>query len=251
MENSNSQRRRADEEMTVDLMELGRVIWNNIWVVIIGIVVGAVMAFIVTKVFITPKYQATSTIYILSKSTSITSLADLQIGSQLAGDFEIIATTRELLDKVSDELGLDMTYEDLIKEIKVTNPSNSHMLQIIVTDSSPEQAALISNTLADELREEIADIMNTDRPSTVERAVVPDKVYSPSTVRNTILGAIVLALLTMAVLVVRHISDDTIKDDEDIRKYLELDTLAQFPLMKGQTTKTKTKQKKIATKKSK
>ena len=243
MENSNLQQRRADDEMTIDLLELGRVVWNNIWVVIIGIVAGAVLAFVVTKVFITPKYQATSTIYILSKSTSITSLADLQIGSQLAGDFEIIATTRELLDKVSEELNLDMTYEELIKEIKVTNPNNSHMLKIAVTDPNAEQAALISNTLADELREEIADIMNTDRPSTVERAVAPEKAYSPSVVRNTILGALVLAVLVVAFIVIRHLNDDTIKDDEDVRKYLELDTLAEFPLMKDQNTKTKSKPK--------
>ena len=118
MNNTNNQQQ--NEEITIDLLELGRLIWRNIWMVIIAIVVGAVLSFVVTKVFITPKYQATSTIYILSKTTSITSLADLQIGSQLAGDFEIIATTRELLEKVSADENLGMTYEQLKKEIKVT-----------------------------------------------------------------------------------------------------------------------------------
>ena len=149
MDRSNSQQRRADEEITIDLLELARVVWKNIWLVIIAIVVGAVLSFVITKLFITPKYQATSTIYILSKSTSITSLADLQIGSQLAGDFEIIATTRELLEKVSADNNLNMTYEELKKEIKVTNPSNTHMLRVAVTDPDPQKAALISNALAD------------------------------------------------------------------------------------------------------
>ena len=244
MDRYNSQQRRADDEITIDLLELARVVWKNIWLVIIAIVVGAVLSFVITKIFITPKYQATSTIYILSKSTSITSLADLQIGSQLAGDFEIIATTRELLEKVSADNNLNMTYEELKKEIKVTNPSNTHMLRVAVTDPDPQKAALISNALADELREEIAEIMNTDRPSTVEQAVVPTKKYSPSTTKNVAIGAIVLAILAICIIAIRYLADDTIKDDEDVKKYLELDTLAQFPLLKGQTTKTAKKKRK-------
>lgn len=230
MNNQNTQTQ--DDVITIDLLELGRLIWKNIWIVLIGIVVGAVLSFLITKIFITPKYQATSTIYILSKSTSITSLADLQIGSQLAGDFEIIATTREVIEQVIENENLDKTYEELKKAIKVTNPSNTHMLRIAVTDKDAQLAARISNALADELREEIAEVMNTDRPSTVEKAVVPEKPSSPSVKRNTVLGALVLAVLAILVIVIRYLSDDTIKDDDDVRKYLGLDTLAQFPIMK-------------------
>ncbi|MBR5931107.1 MAG: polysaccharide export protein [Lachnospiraceae bacterium] len=222
--------------MTVDLLELLRVIWKNIWLVLIAIAAGAVLAFLVTKLFITPKYQATSTIYILSKSTSITSLADLQIGSQLAGDFAIIATTREVLENVIEDEHLNESYDQLKREIKVSSPSNTHMLRITVTDTDPEMAARISNTLADELRDKIAEIMNTERPSTVEAAVVPAHPISPNVKKNTVLGAFALAVLVILFIVIRHLSDDTIKDDEDVRKYLELDTLAQFPLIKDKTS---------------
>lgn len=238
--NNQNLRRQEDDVVTIDLLELGRLIWRNIWIVVIGIVAGAVLTFLVTKIFITPKYQATSTIYILSKTTSITSLADLQIGSQLAGDFEIIATTRELIDKVIKDENLDKTYDELKKAIKVTNPSNTHMLRIAVTDKDPETAARISNAIADELREEIAEVMNTDRPSTVEKAVVPKDPSSPNVKRNVVIGALVLAVLAILVIVIKHLSDDTIKDEDDVRKYLELDTLASFPILKEKgTTRTK------------
>ena len=239
--NNQNMRQGEDDVITIDLLELGRLIWRNIWIVLIGIVVGAVLAFLVTKIFITPKYQATSTIYILSKTTSITSLADLQIGSQLAGDFEIIATTRELLDKVIKGEQLDKTYEELKKEIKVTNPNNTHMLRIAVTDADPEMAARISNALADELREEISEVMNTDRPSTVEKAVVPKRPSSPSVKRNVALGALVLAVLAVLIIVIKYLSDDTIKDEDDVRKYLDLDTLASFPMLKDKVTTSRSK----------
>lgn len=226
----------TEDVVTIDLVELAKEVWRHIWIVIIGIVVGAVLAFVITKVFITPKYQATSTIYILSSTTSITSLADLQIGSQLAADFEIIATTRELLEKVIEQEHLDMTYDQLKKAVSVTNPTDSHMLRVTVTDPDPELAARVSNAIADELREEIAEVMNTDMPSSVEKAVVPEKQASPSVRRNVILGAVILMVLAIAIIVIRYLSDDTIKSDDDVKKYLDLDTLAQFPLIKGKQT---------------
>ena len=248
MNNTNNQQQ--NEEITIDLLEVGRLIWRNIWMVVVAIVVGAVLAFVVTKAFITPKYQATSTIYILSKTTSITSLADLQIGSSLAGDFEIIATTRELLEKVSADENLGMSYAELKREIKVTNPANTHMLRIAVTDPDPERAAKISNAVADELREEISEVMNTDRPSTVERAVVPTARFSPSYKRNAAIGAAILAVLAIAFIIIRYLADDTIKDEDDVSKYLGIDTLAAFPMLKGTNNKT-TKTKRIKKKKSK
>ena len=74
--------------------------------------------------------------------------------------------------------------------------------------------------------------MNTDRPSTVEKAVVPERPTSPSMKRNVVLGALVLAALAILIIIIRYLSDDTIKDDDDVTKYLGLDTLAQFPLIK-------------------
>ena len=163
-------------------------IWRRIWIVLIGILVGAVAAFAFTKILITPQYKATSTIYIFSKTTSITSLADLQIGSQLTEDFQIIATTRDVVQNMIEEAQLDESYEQVVKKISVTNPKDSHMLLVTVTDPDPEQAAMLSNILSDKLREQIADIMNTDKPSTVERAVVPARASSPNTRKNVFFG---------------------------------------------------------------
>lgn len=243
MENNNLSYQQEPQETTIDLLDLARAVWKHIWIVIIGIVVGAMLAFTITQVFITPMYQATSTIYILSKTTSITSIADLQIGSQLAADFEIIATTRELLEKVIDQESLDMTYEELKREVSVSNPTDSHMLRITVTDKDPELAARISNAISDELREEIANVMNTDRPSAVEKAVVPEHQYSPNVRNNTILGAVIVGLLAVIIIAIRHLADDTIKNADDVRKYLNLNTLASFPLVKGMEKKSNKKKK--------
>lgn len=228
----NSINRPEPDYITIDLLDLAKVILNKIWIVVIGVVLGIVLSFTVTKVLMTPQYEATSVIYIFSKTTSITSLADLQVGSQLTADFQIIATTRDVVEDVIKTLNLDSSYEQLVRQISVTNPASSHMLQVTVTDPNPERAAKICNALSDKLRDQIADIINTDKPSMVQRAVVPTQRSSPDTRKNVGIGALLGAVISAAFIVLRYVLDDTIKTREDVEKYLGVDVLAAFPIVK-------------------
>ena len=221
------------EEQEIDLLEVFHVLWRKAWALILALVIGAVATGLVTFFFITPQYEATSIIYILSKTTSITSLADLQIGSQMAADFQIIATTREVLEPIRqqyDVRGEFEDYEDFVENVDVTNPTNSHMLQITVTYPDPNVAAQISNAIADQLKVQIAEVMSTDSPSTVERAVVAEEPSSPHTLINCAVGGLVFFVVVAGVILAGHFLDDTIKDSEDVSKYLGLETLAAIPL---------------------
>lgn len=218
------------EEDVIDLMELAGVLWQKAWAILLALIIGAVITGFGTKLLITPLYEASSMIYIYSKTTSITSLTDLQIGSQLAVDFQIVASTREVIENVISKLNLNMTYQELLDTVTVTNPQGSHILKITVQNPNPAMSAEISNTLADELRQRIADVMNTDAPSVVDRAVVPDEPASPSVVKNAAIGGLVAAVLVAAVIVVMYLMDDTIKNEDDVRRYLGLNVLAEIPM---------------------
>lgn len=220
----------AEDEDLFDFMELAGVLLHKAWILLASLVVGAAFAGLITAQLITPKYEAASMIYIYNKTTSITSLADLQIGSQLAVDFQIVATTREVVEKVIEDLNLHTTYEALLDQISITNPSGSHILKIQTTSTDPVQAANISNALSEELRGRIAAVMNTEEPSVVERAVVPTKPASPSVKKNALFGGVGCMALAALVIMVSYLTDDTIKTEQDIKRYLGINTLAAIPL---------------------
>lgn len=221
-----------ENEDVIDLLDLGRALLRKWWAIALCLVIGAAAAFGGTKLLITPQYTASSMIYILSESTSITSLADVQIGDSLAQDFMIIGKSRPVVEKVIKQLDLDATYESVSKTITFENPTDSHILKISVTNPDPKLAADISNAVAEVTRAQIGDVMGTDEPNTLEEAIVPIAPSSPSTIKNTMLGALLGAVLAAGLIIMLHLMDDTIKDEDDVKKYLQMNTLAALPMEK-------------------
>ncbi|VUX23591.1 Capsular polysaccharide type 8 biosynthesis protein cap8A [Dorea longicatena] len=227
-----------DTEMgQIDLLEVANVIWQKIWAVIMCFVIGAVLFGGYTKMMVTPQYTATSMIYILGRTTSISSVAELQLSSALTADFTIMAKSRAVINGVIKEMDLNMTYDQLKNSVNITNPSDSHILQIEVTNPDPKLAKDISNTMANAVAENIASVMATDKPSIAEKAVTPGAPSSPNLMKNIAMGGIVGAALAVGLIVLGYMMDDTIKTEEDVRKYLQINTLASVSLEKKRRKK--------------
>lgn len=227
-----------DTEMgQIDLLEVANVIWQKIWAVIMCFVIGAVLFGGYTKMMVTPQYTATSMIYILGRTTSISSITELQLSSALTADFTIMAKSRAVINGVIKEMDLNMTYDQLKNSVNITNPSDSHILQIEVTNPDPKLAKDISNTMANAVAENIASVMATDKPSIAEKAVTPGAPSSPNLMKNIAMGGIVGAALAVGLIVLGYMMDDTIKTEEDVRKYLQINTLASVSLEKKRRKK--------------
>ncbi len=235
-----------DDEIEIDLMELFHVLVKNAWALILCLVLGAAVAFGGTKLFITPQYEATSMIYILSKSTSISSYLDVQLGQQLTVDFETLATTRTVVETVINELELDTTYEQLSNDVTVENPSGTQILKIKVQNPDPVLAKDISNAMSEATANRIAEVMMTDKPTIADVAVTPEHPVSPSTAKNTVIGGILGLLAAAAFVSIRALMDDTIVDKDDVTKYLGLTTLASIPLNQDETSGRRSHRKKVS-----
>ena len=220
----------TDDEIEIDLREIAGLLLRKLKILILFLILGGLIAGSVTRFLITPQYTGTSMIFILTKTTSVTSLADIQLGSELTTDFVMLATSRPTLERVIDELDLTEEPKELQEMITVSNPADTRILQIDVSNPDPQLAADISNALADATADAVADIMSTDRPSIVEEAVVPEAPSSPSLMKNAMLGAMAGLFLAMAIVILRFLMDDTIKTEDDVAKYLNLNTLAALPV---------------------
>ena len=236
-----------EDEMQIDLRELFFALKKRILIILAAFLAGAALAGAYTQFFITPMYSSTAKILVLSKETTLTSLADLQLGAQLANDYSVLLTSRPVLQETIDNLGLNMGYGTLRSNISVVNPSDTRILNITVRDADPERAKTIVNELADVSSDYIGEQMEVVPPKVIEEGVVPSAPASPDKMRNIILGALAGLVIAAGVIVVRTIMNDTIKSEDDIERYLGIPTLAAIPDRKdyisGKSLKHKKKKK--------
>lgn len=214
----------AEEE--IDLVEVFYLLWGHIVQIVACFLAGAVLAFGFTYFFVTPMYESSASIYIVSASNnSIVNLTDLQIGSQLTADYQELMLSRPLLQDVIKNLDLDTDYRKLSKQITISNTNDTRILKVTVTDSDPQMAADIANELIKQARIYLPKIMETETPNIVEDAVVPSRKSSPSYAKNTVLGALLGAVLCCGVLLVQYLMKDSFETPDDVAKYLGVQPL--------------------------
>ena len=76
---------------------------------------------------------------------------------------------------------------------------------------------------------QIKNIMEVDAVKLVYTADVPKAPSSPNVARDTVLSAVIGVVLSVAVLSVIYLLDDTIRTEEDVEKRLGLNVLGVIP----------------------
>ena len=175
------------QELGIDIQELAYVLWKKIGILLLCTIIGAGVTGVYTKLFVTPQYQSSAMIYIYGSTASFNS-SKLTLSSELTEDYTTLAKSREVMEGVIDKMGFDCTTQELASAISVSHDENSSILMMTATNSDPKVAADIANSVADETAERISEVMNIDKPSTVEDAVVSSSPVSPNLLKNVLIG---------------------------------------------------------------
>ena len=122
-----------------------------------------------------------------------------------------------------------MTYEEMLGHVQIANAENTRIIKITITHPNPVTAANIANEYAKVSKVKMSKIMAIEEPTDVDEAVVPKHQSSPNNAKNIVLGAMLGLLISCAFFIIRYMLDDTIKNSEDVERYLHLNTLAAVP----------------------
>ncbi len=224
-----AQNQEEDDEAEIDLTALFYRILEKIHWILLTALVGAAIAGVIVYKVITPMYQATSKIYIVGSDTTI-SLSDLQIGSNLAADYQEVFKNWHVHELVDKRLNLDYSYSKLSGMISVSNPANTHVLYVSAKSPDPQEAKMIADAYAQVAREFIATKMDMREPNIFEEAMLPTKPVTPQKTRDIIIGFLIGALIAAAVVTIKFLSDDRVLSSEDIAKVGNMTTLGMIPL---------------------
>jgi len=224
-------------EEELDLTRIFFALIKRIWIILIIAVVCACGAAGYTHFRIAPTYTSTSSMVVLTKETTLTSLADLQLGSQLTKDYTVLITSRPVLETVIDNLEIEMSYKTLKQQISIQNPEDTRILYISVTTNDAKQAKAIVDELASVSALFIGDTLEITPPKIIEEGEVAAAKTGPNLTKNTILGFLGGMVLICAVIIILELLNDSIRSEEDVEKYLGLPVLAVVPNKEEQKRK--------------
>lgn len=222
----------VNEEMDdeLDLADLFGFYMSRLPLLIIAVVVGALVAGLITRFLIPNKYTATSRMYMVSASSdAVVNLSDLNLGTSISNDYVELMKTRPIIEDVIDKLELPYEYEQLVKMVGLSVVNNTRIVKIDVTSKSPEEAMSIANQLARTAKVQLPKVMDAPSPTIAEDAVLPRVKSSPSLSRNVLIGALLCLLAVLAVLTVIYLQDDTVKSSEDVEKEFGIMPLSVIP----------------------
>lgn len=214
----------------IDLFQLLLALKKKIVVILAAVLAGGLIAGIYTHFFITPVYSSTSMMLVLGNESSESSLTDLQVGSQLTGDYSVLLKSRPILQEVIDNLGLDMSYQQLEGMITIQTPENARILEVTVTYADPQMAKQIVDEVSSVSTTFIGEQMGMAAPKIIEDGDVPAGPVSPSLRRNILLGAVAGGAIAAGIVILIAILNDTIKSEEEISRYLGLPSLGSVPV---------------------
>ena len=231
MKNENTKLKQTSvDEAEIDLVDLFGFYMSRLPLLIIAVIVGALLAGLYTHFLVPNRYTATSKMYMVSSSSdSVVNLSDLNLGTSISNDYVELMKSRPVIEDVIDKLELKYSYDKLVGMINLSVISNTRIVRIAVTSTSPQEAMSIANQLARTSKVQLPKVMDAPAPTIVEDAVLPTVKSSPSLTKNVLIGALLCVIAVLAVLTVIYLQDDTLKSSEDVEKEFGILPLSVIP----------------------
>ncbi len=234
---------RASDVVEIDLLDLIKLLWSKIWIIIISMVLCATIAFSASIFMISPKYTATAMMYVNNSSLSVGSSTITFSSSQLSAAkslldvYVIILESRTTLEAAIERADLKYSYGQLKSIVSSSSVNDTEIFNISATCTNPADAELIVDTLVEILPERISDIVDGSSVRVVDHAILPTGSSSPSYTRYAFMGAIVGAVVSVAAIIIRDLMDTTVRDEEYLRNRYNIPVLAVVPDVHGGTKK--------------
>lgn len=250
---------------TIDLTQLLQLCRRHIWALILWSIGLALVGWGIANFVISPKYTSSAQILVNQKSNKNdpnTAYITQQANMQLVNTYKDIVTSHVILQDASDRLtnpvrvvkkakpakykttdgrkvlvrkaqpavierdgkAYSVSAAQLAKNISVNTQQQSQVFSVSAKADTPEKAKAEANAVARSFRDQIPNIMNIDNVTIVAPATNGVQ-SSPNVKMFTLAGFVIGLVLTFAVILIREMTNTTVRDDTYLTQDLGLTNL--------------------------
>ena len=133
------------------------------WLIALSAIICGGISGLVSFFVLEPVYQANTSLIVnkevKDETTQMTTTDDLNYVQKLAITYGEIIKSRTVITSTIEKLKLDMTYEELVGAVSVSNVSDTQIIKISVQNNNPKIATRICNTIPQMFTKEVKRIV--------------------------------------------------------------------------------------------
>ena len=225
----------------LSIEEIIGIIFKKWWIVLLSFIIGGVLAFTYTEVFISPVYVSKGTLYVNNKGipgmmpnveTSINA-NDLSVALKLVDTYTVILKSNRFMEIVSEKIDLPYTYNQLRDMVSLKGVNETEVLEVSVAAGNPEHAKMIAQAVLENSKAEIVRVVEAGSVKIVDDASTPISPSSPNKRANTLIGMILGIVISVGLMLIVELLDVSVKNEEDLVINYGIPVVGSIPSLDG------------------
>lgn len=223
------------EYYTIDVLHVVKSLWKRAWLIALCGLLAAAIGFAIAAFAIAPTYSSSVKLYVNNSSISLgntnfsISASELTAAQSLVKTYGDILDSRSTLERIIDKADVEYTWKELSEMIAYAPSNDTEIMRVTVTCKDPYEASKIANTIAEVLPVRISEIIDGASMEVVDSAIPDLEKVAPSITQYTGISLIIGVLISVMVLIIIALMDDTIHDEDYVLRNYDYPILGKVP----------------------
>ena len=218
-------------EQEIDLRQVFDVVRRRFWILATLTLTAVLVAGIMSLYFIPPTYTASVTMLVAKRDTPVADYSTLLMNQNLVRTYAEVAKSRTIAQQVDDALNLHIPVDQLQSRISVTAVKDTQVIKVSVDGATPQEAQSLANAVASAFISQVQSLMKVENVAIVDSAEAPVSPTKPRPLLNVAVAGVLGIMVGFGLMFLLEYLDRTIKNNDDVARYLNLPVLGVIPLI--------------------
>ncbi len=241
------------ETIELDLKELFGVLLKRLWIIIAVSAFGFAFSYCISKYVIPPQYTSSVSLYVNNINESQTigavNINDINASQKLVNTYIVILQDDEVLEQLGQKLleeypadwlgtvvplswpgGAPQAQTQALRGmLAMSSVNNTEVLRIEAETKNAEVSARICTIMTEIAPDVLIRVVKAGSVEVIGAAKPAREQSSPRILLNSAIGLAVGLILAVAAVLLLHFLDNTVKDEEGLKKRYNIPVLGEIP----------------------
>ena len=235
MKYSDDMEGRFMEEREIDICDILTSLRKRWKVIALATALGIIISMVVTFLIITPKYTASTKLFIGKENSesvsdnNIYNNNDIQMYQKILQTYADIIQTRTLVTSSLEKNDINMNSIDVIKNLKVTPKDDTQIIEVTYVDEDPYRAKDVLESISNEFINYSSSLISNANIQIVEDIYLPEKPSSPNNVLNITIGFFAGLIMGLVLSLSLEYIDNTFSDKKALENGIGITVIGDIP----------------------